>query len=217
MHQRAVLATADEIEDDPDQRIPRILTLDPRKPLTEDTGTQKQSLVGGAQTANVVTRKTAPTQTDHVESVEHSALTNRQAERDDVGTDPAHAGHHGALTDAHELVDGGCAAKDDPIAHCDVTAKHGVIGHDHVVADVTIMADMGADHEEAAVADAREPAAVLGPEVHGDVFADVAVGADLEPRRSAAIADRLRRCAERRERIDLGARSDAGVAGHMHM
>src|SRR6185295_3594880 len=182
MHQGAALARADELEDHPDQRIPLILTLDPRKPLTEDTGPQEQGVVGGAQTANVVTGKTAPAQADHVEPGEHSALADRKAERDDVGTDAAHAGHHGALTDTHELVDGGSAAKDDPIAHRDVTAQHRVVGHDHVVADMAIVADMSADHEEAAVADVREPAAVLGPEVHGDVLADVAAGADLKPR-----------------------------------
>ena len=44
-------------------------------------------------------------------------------------------------------------------------------------------------------------------------FADVAVGADHEPGRAAAILDRLRRRAERGERIDHGARADGGVAG----
>src|SRR5262245_41128337 len=123
MHQGAVLARADEIEDQPDQRIPLVLTLDPRKPRTEDARPQEQGMVGGAQTANVVTGKTAPAQADHVEPGEHCALADRKAERDDVGTDTAHAGHHGALTDANELVDGGSAAKDDPIAHRDVTPQ----------------------------------------------------------------------------------------------
>ena len=60
-------------------------------------------------------------------------------------------------------------------------------------------------------------AAVLGAGVHGDVFANVAVGADHEPRRPAAIAERLRRRTERGERMDDGARADRRVAGDVDM
>ena len=76
---------------------------------------------------------------------------------------------------------------------------------------------MRADHEEALVADLGDAAVVLGADVHGDAFADVAIGADDESRRAAAISHRLRRRAERGERIDHGARADRGVAGDMDM
>src|SRR5215471_6740636 len=79
------------------------------------------------------------------------------------------------------------------------------------------MADVRADHEEAAIAHAGDAAGVLGAEIHGDVLADITTGADFEPRRSAAILDRLRRRAERGERIDFGARADRSMAGHVHM
>src|SRR5262249_6874524 len=91
------------------------------------------------------------------------------------------------------------------------------VGQDHIVADVAVVADMGADHEKPAIADASGAAAVLGPKIHGHVLADIATGTDLEPGRSAAVLDRLRRRAERSERIDLGARTDRGVAGYVHM
>jgi hypothetical protein len=91
MHQWPVLAPADEIEDDPDKRIARKLTLDPRKPLTEDTGPQEQGAISVAQAANVVARQAAPTHPDHSEPVEHGTLANRKAKWDDVGTDTAHA------------------------------------------------------------------------------------------------------------------------------
>src|SRR5215475_2034593 len=217
MHQRPVLARADEIKDDAHERITRKLPLDLRKPLTKDARPDEQGAVGIAQAANVVAREAAPAHADHIEPIEHGALGDGKAERNDVGTDTTHTGHHGALTDAHELMDGGGAAKDDPIAQHDVTAKYSVVGQDHVIANVAIVPDMSTDHEEAAVAHMREPAAIFGAGVHGDMLANVTAGADLEPRRSAAILDRLRRRAERRERIDLGARSDAGMAGHVNM
>jgi hypothetical protein len=58
-------------------------------------------------------------------------------------------------------------------------------------------------------------AIILGSGIQGDAFADVAIGADGEPRRTAAILGGLRRGAERREWIDHRARADGGVAGQM--
>ena len=61
----------------------------------------------------------------------------------------------------------------------------------------------------------RHAAVVLGAGIHGDVFADIAIGADHEPGRTAAIVHRLRRRAERGEGMDDGARADRGVAGEV--
>ena len=110
--------------------------------------------------------------------------TLRHAERDDVGADAAKPDDHRALADAHELAHRDAAAEHDIVADADMAAEHRVVGEHHVVADVAVVADMAADHEEAAVADLRHAAAVLGAGVHGDVFADVAVGADHEPGRA---------------------------------
>src|SRR5262249_11169915 len=49
--------------------------------------------------------------------------------------------------------------------------------------------------------------------VHRDAFANIAISADDKSRRTAAIFHRLRRRAERRERIDDRAWSNGGVAG----
>ena len=49
---------------------------------------------------------------------------------------------------------------------------------------------------------------ILGAGAERDAFADLAVAADAEPRRTAAIAGRLRRGAERSKRIDDGLLAD---------
>src|SRR5262249_24265909 len=124
---------------------------------------------------------------------------------------------HRALADADELAHGDAAAEDDIVADGDVTAEHGVVGEDDLVADHAVVTDMRADHDEAAIADFGDAAAVLRARVHGDVFADIALGADNDLRRTAAIAERLRRRAERDERVNDRARADARVAGDVHM
>src|SRR5205085_10475777 len=60
-----------------------------------------------------------------------------------------------------------------------------------------------------------DAAAVLGADVHGDAFANSALSPDDEPRRAAAVSDRLRRRAERNKRIDRGFRAYGSVAGDM--
>ena len=64
---------------------------------------------------------------------------------------------------------------------------------------------------------AGDAAIVLGPGIHRDAFADLAIGADHQPRRTATVLDRLRRRAERSEWINHGARADRGVTGHMNV
>src|SRR5262245_58074935 len=217
MHQRSSLPGADEGEHAADQRIPRELLFDPLEPIAEDALPEEQGVIGAAQTVDVGPRKAAPAHPDHIKPVEHGALADGEAKRDDIGSHSADARDHGALADPYELVDGGGPAEDNPVAQRDVTTQNRVVGQDHVITDVTVVADMGADHEETAVADAGDATAVLGAGVHRHVLADIATGADLEPRGSAAILGRLRRRAERRVWIDLTAWPNRGVAGQVDM
>ena len=141
----------------------------------------------------------------------------RHAIRDHVGANAAQPDDHCALADAHELAHRHAAAEHDMIADRDVTAENSVVGEHHMVADLAIMRDMRADHEKTAVANFGDAAAVLGAGVHGDVFADIAIGADHQPGRPAAIAERLRRRTKRSKRMNDGARTDCGVAGEIDM
>src|SRR5260370_37931834 len=75
----------------------------------------------------------------------------------------------------------------------------------HIVAAVAVMTDMAAVHEISAIADAGNTATANSAGVHGHLFPDGAALADLKPGEFAAIAQRLRRRAERNGRIDRAA------------
>src|SRR5579862_6207530 len=98
-----------------------------------------------------------------------------------------------------------------------MSAERGAVCENHVVADPAVMADMAVRHEEAPIADLGDVAAGLGAEAHGYALANVAIGADHEPRGLAAVARRLRHRAQRGERMDHGARPDGGAAGDVDM
>src|SRR6478609_6996543 len=72
---------------------------------------------------------------------------------------------------------------------------------------------MAVIHEVAAIADARQSAALDGADVHRDAFADGAARSDFEPCRLAAITEILRRPAERRKRRYRAIGADPRVPG----
>ena len=108
-------------------------------------------------------------------------------------------------------------ADEDEIADLAMAAQRCGGRKDHVIADLAVVPDMAAVHEIAAVADARHAATGHRAGVHGDGFADRAARADLEPGQFAAIAQRLRRRAERDERIDRAAIADTGLRRDVDM
>ena len=108
-------------------------------------------------------------------------------------------------------------ADEDKIADLAMAAERGRGRKDHVIADLAVVADMAAVHEIAALADARHAAARDRAGVHGDGSPDGAAGADLEPGQLAAIAQRLRRRAERDEWVDRAAVADRGLRGDVDM
>ncbi|MEY9148080.1 hypothetical protein ABIF00_006064 [Bradyrhizobium elkanii] len=109
------------------------------------------------------------------------------------------------------------AADIDEVADLAVAAERRRRREDHAIADHAVMADMAVVHEEAAIADAGEPAALDRADVHRHALADGAGFADFEAGRLAAIAEILRRPAERRERRDDAAGADPGMPADRDM
>src|SRR4029078_696064 len=90
------------------------------------------------------------------------AVPEHHAERDDVLLNARHAADETIGTDAHELMHGAQAAENSVIADRDVTGKRRVVNEDHTIADLTVMGDMGAHHQQAISADAGHESAGLG-------------------------------------------------------
>jgi hypothetical protein len=86
-----------------------------------------------------------------------------------------------------------------------------------VIVDDAVVSHMGAHHEQAVVADARDHAATPGTRVHGHVLADDVVGADDQLRLLARVLQVLRLVADRGEGKDPGVGADTRAAGHDHV
>src|SRR6267142_7128756 len=215
--QRAMLALADESENFRDRRILSRQRLRRIQPLGEDAGPVKQLLIERAHSGEPLLGELAALHADDVETFERSILAVDEAERNHVATHAADAADHHLRSDTRELMHGRQPADEDEIADLAMAAERRRRCENHVIADLAIVPDMAAIHEVAALADAGDTAAGNGAGVHGDGFADGAARADLEPGQFAAIAQALRRRAERDERIDDAAVADRGLRGDVHM
>src|ERR1700704_1572610 len=215
--ERAMLAFADEGEDFRDGRIFRGLRLHGGQTLGKNTGAMKQLLIERPHSGEALLGELAALHADDVEAFEARILAVDEAERNDVAAHAADAADHHLRPDPRELMHSRQPADEDEVADLAVTAQRRRGRKDHVIADLAIVPDMAAVHEVAALTDPRHAAARNRAGVHGNGFADGAAGADLEPGQFAAIAQALRRGAERGERIDGAAVADHGLRGDMHM
>ena len=98
-----------------------------------------------------------------------------------------------------------------------MAAERHVVGECDVVADDAVVGDMGARHHETAIADGGDAAALHRSKTDRHAFAELAVVADHQLGRLAAISGRLRRRTERNEWIDRGAFAEHGVAGDRYV
>jgi hypothetical protein len=104
------------------------------------------------------------------------------------------------LTDPDVLVNGAEPTEDCIVVYDDVAPEGRIVYHDHVVGDLTVVSDVGTDHEQAIVADAGDHPAPFGPGVHCHILADGVVAPDHEGRFLAAILQILRLKPDRGER-----------------
>lgn len=177
----------------------------------------KQFLVERTDRREPFARELAPPHPDDVEAFQPRVLAVDEAIRNDVTAHAANATHHHLRTDAGELMHGRQSADENEVTDLTVAAERRRGRKDHVVADLAVVSDMGIVHEIAALTDAGDTAAADGADVHGDALAHLAGFADLEPRRLAAIGQRLRRGAERHKGRYLAARTERRVARNVHM
>lgn len=142
--------------------------------------------------------------------------SKRNRERRQVFADRGTALHQRQRADARELVHEAIAGNKRAILHYDVAGQQDAIGHDHMIANDTVMADMRIGHHEIVRTDHGFIGECGGP-VHREVFAkDIAV-ADAQARRFAFVFQILRIVADDTTGMELVARADLGDTRNVNM
>src|SRR5690348_366376 len=127
-HQRTLAAGTNESDDFTDQRVIGEFARQDFDSVDELAFGEEQTAIGAPEPMHVGSRRATPAQTDDIEPDQRPGLTERKAERNDVVARRRHSGHHHALADAYELVDGDMAAEEGVIANSDVATEDHVIG-----------------------------------------------------------------------------------------
>ncbi len=139
----------------------------------------------------------------------------RHAEWNDIGANAAKTDDHCTFANTDKLANRHATPKNNMITNCHVAAEDRVVSKNNVVADLAIMSDMRAHHEETPVANFRNTTIIFGARAHCYVFTDVAFGTHNQPRRPSSICKRLRRRPERRKRVNDRSRPYGGVTGQI--
>src|SRR6478672_2486333 len=122
--------------------------------------------------------KSAPAHAHDIETHQIGERTLDKTERNHVG--------------AHELAHRCLTAEYDKVPDRYVAAQHDVVGEGHVVADHAVVPDMRTHHQKAAIPHLGDAATILRSRIQRDTLADVAVGADQQPRWTAPVFHGLR-------------------------
>src|SRR5690606_23771525 len=136
---------------------------------------------------------------------------------DHVILDRAHTAHKGMLANPAKLMKRRAAAEDHIVINLAVTGQHHVVREDDMVTDDRVMTDMGACEKGTMIANARQHTAAACAGVHGDMFADQIVRANVETAWLTLVFQVLRRMADGRKREYLGPCTNARVPFHNRM
>ncbi len=132
------------------------------QPFGKDARSVEQLLIERPHRREALARELTPLHADDVEAFEARILAVHEPERNHVTAHAADAADHHLWPDPRELMHRRQAADENKIADLAVAAQGRRRREDHVVADLAVVTDMGAIHEVAAIADARDPATLRG-------------------------------------------------------
>ncbi len=186
-------------------------------PIAQCSIGKEQELIGVAQPLEVFAAEAAALHADDVEPGEAGAVAHDLAIGDDVALHTGHAADHRMLADPDKLMNGAQPAEHGVVLDDDVAGKGRIVRHDHMVGDLTIMGDMGADHEQAVVANPGDHPAAGRSGVHRHIFADPIAAADDQCRRFAAIFEILRLEPDRGERKNARSLADCRMPVDDHV
>ena len=106
-------------------------------------------------------------------------------------------------SDAHVLVHRAERAYHCPLFHSDMSRQRGAVDQHGVIADYTVMPNVGIRHDKRVVADTGDAPAFQCAAVDGDVLADHVAVADFQSSGLAVISNVLRVATDHRKREDL--------------
>src|SRR4029079_7072278 len=211
--ERALRLGFDEVDDLLDQGILVEHGLHVLEPLHQRAFAREHHAIRLTQLVDLLAREAFALQSDNIEAAEVGAVANRHAERDDVGGDAGHAADKRVCADADILMHGRESADDGAFADRHMSAQGRAVHQRDVVADVAVVGDVAADHQEAIGAHIGRHMASLGTRIDCDVLADQRVRTDGEGARLVVEFDVLGRGPERHEGEHLAAGAERRAAG----
>src|SRR6266851_2572817 len=107
---------------------------------------------------NVRLRPTAAAHAHHIEAHQVGQRSLHEPKWNHIRPHPAYSHHHGPLPDPHELAHSRLAAEHDEVPHRHMSAEYHVVGQGYIAANLAVMPDMRADHEQATIAHFRDAA-----------------------------------------------------------
>ena len=93
--------------------------------------------------------------------------------------------------DCRKLMNGHGPRNRSVIVDVDMSAQQRTVGDNHMIADIAVVSDMGAGHQETVVTDGSDSAILFGTSIDGDTFTNDVVVANLDFGGSALVGDIL--------------------------
>src|SRR5688572_9914124 len=134
-----VAGAADEVENFLNDRVLAELLADILDALGERALVGKKQTVGTPEVMDFLAAETAPAQPDDVEAGQVGPVAQHHAIGNDVVLHSREAADEGVRAVADVLMQAGAAADDGEIADLAMTGEHGVVRHDHIVADAAVV------------------------------------------------------------------------------
>src|SRR3546814_3044430 len=104
---------------------------------------RKQHTISVTQVINVVLGKTTTLESDDIQAGQPCPVAHHRAVWNDVVFHARQAADHGMAPDPHELMHSRQPADDGEVVDDDMSGERGIVRHDDVIADDTVMRDMG--------------------------------------------------------------------------
>src|SRR5437773_9957379 len=116
-------------------------------------------------------RVATPAHADFVQAIAFRVIADGERERQSVLHHHRVAADVSFAADATELMHAGIRADIRAVIDSDVTSERSCVGHNHVIANESIVRDVSLGHNESVIADLRQPSSASSATMDGDELA----------------------------------------------